>query len=106
MCSPYYYNDPSEENAAVVCQELGYEGAATTSRRHRDQRHEHLFWYDLYCCGNEDSVFNCDKCCADQFYEGDFCAYLPAYACQSKSNLWLAIHNAYALSSALCGPRA
>ena len=106
MCSPYYYNDPSEENAAVVCRELGYEGAATTSRRHRDQRHEHLFWYDLYCRGNEDSVFNCDKCCADQFYEGDFCAYLPAYACQSKSNLWLVIHNAYALSSALCGPRA
>ena len=87
MCSQYYSDLPREEDAAVVCRELGYEGAATTSRQYREQGHEHLLWYYLYCIGNEDSVFNCHQCCTDQFYESDYCGFVPVYACQSESNL-------------------
>ena len=86
MCQPYAYrNIPDDNDARVVCRELGYEGVATTNRRNREQRHDHLLWYDLYCSGNEDSVFNCVKCCIDEFYEGDHCTAVPEYACQSKS---------------------
>ena len=84
MCLPYS-RLPDDNDAGVVCRELGYEGATTTNRRNREQRHDHLLWYDLYCSGNEDSVFNCHKCCTDEFYEGDYCSYVPEYACQSKS---------------------
>ena len=85
MCQPFYSNRPDDSDARVICRELGYEGAATTNRRNREQGHDHLLWYDLYCSGNEDSVFNCRKCCTDEFYEDDHCAYVPEYACQSKS---------------------
>ena len=83
ICLPYD-NHPRNSFAAVVCRELGYEGAVTSSRRYRDYRHEHLLWYYLYCYGNEDSVYNCDKY-FDQFYERSFCLNIPAFACQSKS---------------------
>ena len=81
----------SEYNAAVVCRELGYEGGGTASLRLRDYTiHNHLLWYDLYCNRNDDSVFDCGKCCG-QFYEGyRSCSRIPEYACQSKSSLcWL-----------------
>ena len=95
MCIPFYSRNPDKYDRAVVCRELGYEGAATTNRRNRDQKHDHLLWNDLYCRGDENSVYNCDKCCTDQFYEYQTCLAIPEYACQSKPY----IHNT--LSSAI-----
>ena len=84
MCSQHDDN----KNAAVICRELGYKGAVTSSSRCKDYRNEHLLWYSLHCYGNEDSVFNCFKCC-DQFYEKSYyyCLNIPEYTCQSKSRL-------------------
>ena len=94
-CLPFYSINPGEHDQAVVCRELGYEGAATTNRRNRDQKHNHLLWNDLHCRGDENSVYNCNKCCTDQFYEYRTCLDVPEYACQSKPY----IHNT--LSSAI-----
>ena len=94
MCT-LYYRYPDEVNGAVVCRELGYEGAVTTNaRRYRYQKHNHLLWHYLYCGGDENSVYNCNECCTDQFYEDRTCVALE-YACQSKPY----IHNT--LSSAI-----
>ena len=85
MCQSNY-GVPDDRNAEVVCRELGYEGAATTSKRLRDYYgpHSHVLWTDLYCIGNESSVYECGRCCG-QFYEGyDTCLFVPEYACQSK----------------------
>ena len=87
MCLRYGDYRGNNNNAAVVCRELGYEGTVTTSRRYRDYRHEHLLWYVLYCYGNEDSVFSCDKCCDDFYERSSNCLYIPEFACQSKSGL-------------------
>ena len=94
MCKLSSYLD--EVNGAVVCRELGYEGAVTTNaRRYRYRKHDHLLWYHLHCRGDENSVYNCNKCCTDQFYEYQTCTTVPEYACQSKPY----IHNT--LSSAI-----
>ena len=90
MCQPYNDN-PSEQNAAVVCRELGYEEAVTTSRRPKDTTiHSHVLWHDLYCSTDEESIFDCDKCCSP-FYERYSCTNVPEYTCQSKSGYEL--HN-------------
>ena len=82
MCQSQY-NDPDRFDAAVVCRELGYESVATTYRRPREYEHNHVLWAYLYCNGNENTIYDCNKCCG-QFYEPDFCDYIPGYACQSE----------------------
>ena len=89
MCHSIYYN--SKENAAVVCRELGYEGVVAISKRIRNTTiHSDVLLRSLYCSGNEDSIFDCEKCCG-LFYVGYSCQYVPEYTCQSKSGYEL--HN-------------
>lgn len=85
-----YFRNPSEENAAVVCRELGYEGAVATNTRIRNQTIQvHLLWYSISCNGNEDTLFEC-RSYYDLFYEGyyflyiNYCLLIPEYTCQSK----------------------
>ena len=92
-CQPFYSN-PDEHDRAVVCRELGYEAAATANRRNRDQKHDHLLWYYLYCRGDENSIYNCNKCCTDQFYEDGSCSAVPEYSCQSKPYIHNTLSNA------------
>ena len=83
MCLSYY-DVPDRYDAAVVCRELGYESAAPASSRPRNYTvYSHPLWAYLNCNGEEDSIYDCDKCCG-QFYEGYSCDYVPEYACQSK----------------------
>ena len=56
MCQPYNDN-PIQQNAAVVCQELGYKGAFTTRRRSRNINiQSHVMWIGLHCSANEDTI--------------------------------------------------
>ena len=84
----YYYRYPSYNNDGdVICKELGYYGGVVISGRRRqltnENRHQ-LWYYDLYCDGTENSVYDCTgQYGYDDFYPG-YCSYLAEYSCQSK----------------------
>ena len=84
--SSYYYNRyVYNRHANVVCKELGYERGviASDSRRRVTSEQHQLWYYDLYCEGTEDSIYDCSTRYNDFSYR--YCYYVPEYSCQSMN---------------------
>ena len=80
----YYYPYPYNNHANIVCRELGYDGGVVAfGRRRRLTEYMHQLWYyDLYCEGTEDSIYDCIH--LNDILSRYYCSYLAEYSCQSK----------------------
>lgn len=88
-CQPrYYYSYYTYSNHGdVVCKELGFDGGAVAVSSRRMSRYltyrYQLWYYDLYCDGTEDSIYDCTSRYSDFYYS--YCYYIAEYSCQSTS---------------------
>ena len=83
----YYYTPDYNNHADIVCKELGYDkGAVAFNSRQRvtsEYRYQ-LWYYDLYCEGTEDSLYDCVSHYDDLYYS---CNYIAEYSCQSMNTI-------------------